>query len=276
MATCCFTVAILTNCASRQEYAAFVVAGSKYAGAIDELAATAAALQVESTSWSLIGDATDAPAGTNLLRIYEGGGEDDIAKMKELSKTQEHARLLAKYFTMLEQLSASDAPERTKVAITETVTQLSDLNVPIPNGQAIGDIAALAIDAHIQGALREEFKNRQILIRKELELQSLLIAALADDIKRAQERIKKDQEFTTLYTPFSEKKALAKPEDWVTKRQSLYIKSQAVTELVAAQQASIELKKIFEALIVGEVSLARINALIDELNRIVDVAEKIN
>ena len=75
--------------------------------------------------------------------------------------------------------------------------------------------------------------------------------------------------------PWQEKQPMSSPERWVAKRTRLYTGAMTTAMLGEARQASREMKEAFEALIAGKLTLARINAVIVQLDRLAEAAARL-
>ena len=262
-------------CAPKEEYAAFALAGTKYTAAVGELLDAAGAAQVESTSWALVADNADKEPPQLTVEHYRKKAEADRKRLELVLRLQEHARLLGRYFALLGQLAASDAPEETSKALEEVAVRLTTVEKQIQVPEVSAGLGRLAVDAGIHGALRRELESRQTVIRRELELQAVLLGHLQEQIEHAQQLRREIEESEVIIKPWQEKQPMSSPERWVARRTRLYTGATTAAMLGEARQASREMKEAFEALIAGKLTLARINAVIVQIDRLAEAAARL-
>ncbi|MCI5150033.1 MAG: hypothetical protein D3916_11710 [Candidatus Electrothrix sp. MAN1_4] len=269
---------LLSGCATpqRSEYAAFAQAGSGYAAAVDKLLVAAGEAQVDSTSWTLVGDKND---GGIDEATYKKRTQEDIDRLTELRRLRTHAQLLGNYFVQLEVLATSDAPDRAKSAIKGVVKSITDLS--LSSSEALPALPTLGrgiVDANIRAALKEELTSeRKEVLRKELQLQKVLLTQLSGQIAVALKEAKQIKEFDLVITPLiAGGSPLVKPENWVAKRHEVMYMSETVEELKLAATAACKMQVTFDALLSGEDVTGSINSLIIDIERILTIAEAIN
>ena len=274
---------LLSGCAlttpPRSEYAAFAQAGSGYAEAVDKLLVAAGQAQVDSTSWRLVADKNDLGKVDNAT--YDKKTKDDTDRLAAIKSLREHAGLLGVYFGHLESLATSDAPDRTKDAIQGVVKGITDLskglNTLYPNVfNALPPLTNIVVDEKVRGALREELEKRKDVIRKELQIQEKLLTVLKYQISHALTLAKNIKEQELVFAPLNAPSPLGKPEEWVAKRHEVIYIAATVEELDSARYAANKMKEAFEALLSGEDTTGRINALINDIESIIAVADAIN
>lgn len=268
-----FTGMVVTGCATpRTEFSTFAQAGGAYAVAVDKLLTAAGALQVDSTSWTIVAEKED---GTWDSGNYDILNRADTGRLQAIKRLSGHAQLLGQYFGMLESLATSNAPQQTKDAIGGVVKSLQGLNLQLPPGTpALPAIGELVVDLKIRKALQDELNARKETIRTELYLQEQLLKALSGDISHALRTRQQKQENTLVLAPLSGK-TLADPEKWVATRRKIVFAGGAVDELNQASEAATKLRRAFEGLLSGEVTVGRLNALVTDIQALLSVAETI-
>lgn len=266
---------ILTGCATAPtEYTAFAQAGAGYAAAVDKLLTSAGVAQVDSTSWTLIME--KATTGMND-EIYGEKDQADKARLKVISRLRIHARLLARYFGYLESLATSDAPEKTKIAIEGVVANLEKLPLSMPSSvSALPAFGKIAVSFRIKKALRQELDKRKDIIRNELKLQEELLKELTGDITHALALEKSAKEQQLVMDPITSEDPLKSEEKWVLTRREVVYMPITVEEMQLASGAARKMREAFEALLSGEDASGRINALITDVESILDVIDAIN
>lgn len=266
---------LLSGCAQRSEYAAFAQAGAKYAHAVDNLLVAAGKAQVDSTSWRLVADKKDIGKITHAK--YMEKAKLDEERLAVIKRLRLHSILLGQYFYHLEVLATSDAPNRAEAEIEEVVNGLQNLSsassVALPALPVLGQVV---IDGNIRTALKEELNKRQDIIRKELQLQAVLLDKLEGQISHALSTVKNIKEQEVVIPPLLADSPLANPEEWVAKRHEIVNLPGMVEELNLARNASDKMQETFDALLSGDDVVGRINALIIDIESILNIADAIN
>lgn len=270
----------------KSEYVDFAQAGSGYADAVGKLLVAAGKAQVDATSWTLVANKKDTGPVTNAT--YEQKTKDDTERLAVIKRLRDHAWLLGNYFGHLEALATSDSPDRTKGAIQGVMKGIShlskELNASYPDVfNALPQLASIAVDAKIRGALRDELDARKDVIRKELQIQEAVLTVLEGQISHAltlaKEIKEQDVVLAPLQIPCAEDNKpcpLEKPEEWVAKRHAVVYMATTVEEVNSARKAAKKMREAFEALLSGEETKGRINALIIDVESILAVTEAIH
>lgn len=267
---------IVSGCAgpTKSEYTVFAQAGAGYAAAVDKLLTAAGLAQVDSTSWTLVMEKNVTGMDD---KTYSAKSKADLDRLKEISRLRVHAKLLARYFGLLESLATSDAPEKTKTAIEGVVKSLESLFVNLPPAtSALPPFGKLVVDLKIRAALKSELEARKDVIRKHLQIQEALLAELTGDISHALTLEKGTKEQQLVIDPIVNNAPLKNPEKWVSTRREVIYMPVTVEELNSSSNAAKKLREAFEGLLSGEKSLGRINALITDIESILDVVDAIN
>ena len=276
---------LLSGCAlttpPRSEYAAFAQAGAGYAEAVDKVLVAAGEAQVDATSWTFAMDKNDG--GVNK-ESYSKLTTEDVKYLTKLQSLKEHSDLLGLYFSQLNSLATSDAPEKTKGAMEGVVKNLTDmsskLNASYPDiFNALPQLANIAVDMRIRGALREELDKRKDVIRRELCIQELLLKTLsmhiADGLKTGADAQKK----LLVTIPIISKDPLGKPEEWVSKRREVMYLTASTLSTSAGEVDSVastakKMRETFESLLAGDKdAMDRINALVREIENVLAVVK---
>nr|VFK48671.1 MAG: hypothetical protein BECKTC1821E_GA0114239_11244 [Candidatus Kentron sp. TC] len=274
---------ILTGCvgAPTKEYTAFAQAGSQYAAAIDKTLTAAGVAQVDSTSWALVQAKSRNPRKVVSDEDYTGRTNVDKKRLEIISNLRAHAKLLGRYFGHLESLATSDEPEKTKTAIEGVVAGLdklkSDGNLSAGTS-ALPAFGKLGVDLKIRSALKEELDARKDVIRRELELQEKLLQTLAEQISDALESTNRKQEKLLVKNRIMNPPKLEgkDAEKWVSTRRDIIYLPTMIGEISSASNAARKMREAFEALLSGEDAMGRINALIVDIESILDIVDAIN
>jgi uncharacterized coiled-coil protein SlyX len=259
---------------TRDEFKTFARAGSAYAGAVDRLLLAAGAAQVDSTSWTL---ALEKQTTGMDDKTYAARNEADVSRLEQISRLRRHAQLLGRYFSLAESLAASDDPAKTQAALDGVVSRLSDIKKELaPVLETLPDLGKAAVDLRIRGALRDELRRREPLLREHLAIQEQLLATLTDQVRKALSLGRQSQEQMLVMSPMLADSDLRNVEGWVSTRRRVLMASMAMDELEAASHAATELREAFEGIVAGNVTVAKMNALLADVHSLLSVAESID
>ena len=276
IASASFISLLFSGCTPpRPEFSAFAQAGSGYAVAVDKLLTASGTAQVDSTSWTLVSERQSTGMDQ---KTYDAKNNQDTLRLTQITKLRQHARLLGQYFGLLESLSSSDAPERTKKAIEGVVSNLEKITNDFgPLAKGLSVIGQVAVDFKIRSELKDELDKRKDTIRKSLAIQEQLLLELKGDITHALTLSKNIQEETLVSGPLLSEHAaqLKDPEQWVSKRRTVLNTSIAIDELSAASVAATKMREAFEGLITGENTIGRVNSLLTDIEALLSIAESI-
>ncbi|MCX7011887.1 MAG: hypothetical protein NTW86_04865 [Candidatus Sumerlaeota bacterium] len=263
---------------SRKEFALFAQAGKTYAAAEDALLTAAGDAQVDSTSWSLIAEKVDAAKTGKTVekQLYDDWTQEDEKRLKTIADLRAQARLLGRYFTQLGDLATSDAPERVQKAIEGTIASLTELGAPQEAGvSAVPSVAGVATDWWIRAALRHELEKRKDLIRLELAAHRKLVERVKGQIAQALTKSNEIQVDGLVLAPLRSANPINESVKWVALRHEMVNLPVSVAELDKAAHAATELSETFDSLVSGKLTMARLNALMTDVEALLSIAEKI-
>jgi len=268
---------LLTGCVStapKSDYTAFAQAGTAYASAVDKLLNLAGVAQVDSTSWTLINEKNTT---TEMdLKTYDTKTKIDVQRLEKITKLRTQAKLLAQYFSQLESLATSDAPEKTQIAIEGVVSNLGKLNSRLPNNvPALPALGKFMVDSKIRLALKNELEERKDLIRNELYIHEQLLEQLRNEISHALTLEKSTKEQTLVIDPFLNKSPLKDPENWASTRHNVVYMPITVEELRSAENAAKKMRETFETLLSGGDPKSQINTLLNDIDSILSIIETV-
>lgn len=256
-----------TGCRYSKEYQQLTEAGTKYTTAVDELLIKAGQLQVESTSENILSD-------DRIINItpskYQQLSEQDKEILEIIKEIRSHNRLLQKYFSKLDELARSDAPERTQQEIDGIANNLETIRSNLQTSRFFPDrgilqgIGHLAIHSKINGALREELKKRDRTILQELTIQEEMLKNVGEFMKHKVEVKRQAQERRYVIRPLVKKDAIANEEGWIEKRKEIFAIDTRVEQLENASSALETFKHVFQDSVEGKITSTRLkNALKD-------------
>jgi hypothetical protein len=272
------------GCKPAKEYANLAQAGTTYAVAIDNLLVATGNIEIDATSEKLLSNAALSPIS---LKQYRAASANDEELLEIIAKLRQHVKLLSRYFGLLYQLATSDAPDRAATAIGNSSsglignlnavgTQLRGSGFLTGNAAvAAGPITKLVVSGIIRGALRDELNERQITIRKELDLQERLLKALSARIQHDLQVTQQIREQRLVIDPLTTGKAIAKPDEWASNRRTVLTMKLTADQLQTAGDDVKKLREAFESLISGDLTLDRVDSLVADFDSLLTIAEKL-
>jgi len=269
----------LTDCASTRQYSRFAHVGSIYTAVLDRVLVVAGKVEIDANSERLLQD--DALSNRSLAD-YRAVSKVDVDNLKTISVLRAHGRLLGRYFSLLNDLATSDAPDRTKAAIDGTVVNLNQLGATLrgselmANAEAPGTAAKLVVAFGIHVVLREELGRRKETIEEELKTQEVLLPALAKAIETDVRMVNDLREERWVIEPLIAKAPISNPDEWVTRRRTVLTAEGTVGELRSAAGAARELRESFEDLVRGTLTLDRLNDVLTDLEATLALIEVVN
>jgi len=273
-------VGLVVGCApTTNEYAGFAQAGTTYAVAVDQLLVVAGNTGIDATSERFLQD--DALANVSL-ESYQKLTSVDRERLQIIGRLRAHARLLALYFSLVNQLATSDAPERAQQALGGVVDNLNSIGNQlrgskiVTNKDAITSVTSLVVGFSIRGMLKDELNKRKDTIQVELNTQEELLKALADAIQHDVSVINQSREQRLIINPLRAEEPISNPDQWVKNRRIILTSQATVEELKTASGAAKKLRLAFDNLVEGKLDLQQINTLLIDLDSILAVAEVIN
>jgi hypothetical protein len=122
-----FTVvaALTTGCRSSEEYKKLTDAGTKYAEAVNELLTTAGNIRIDLTSEQIL---RDDKQSNQSLENYMQRSQSDLKRLQIIEDVRNHNILLKKYFSTLQELATSDAPNEAQLEISGIATNLNRIS----------------------------------------------------------------------------------------------------------------------------------------------------
>ncbi|MEB3216722.1 MAG: hypothetical protein VKN72_10880 [Nostocales cyanobacterium 94392] len=256
-----------TGCKYSKEYQQLTEASSKYTTAVDGLLIKAGELQVESTSENILSD--DRLLNQTVPNYREKSNEDK-EMLQVINDIRSHNRLLQKYFSKLNELAQSKAPEDTQKEIDGIATNLQTISSSLKNSSffpkpgILQGIGNLAIHSKINGALRKELEKRDRVILQELTIQQELLKNLSGFMKNKVEMKRLAQEQRFVIRPLIDTEPVENEESWIEKRNEIFAIDTRVEEIENASVALGEFKTVFEDSVEGKITGVRLkNALKD-------------
>jgi hypothetical protein len=198
-----------------------------------------------------------------------------------LSDLRLHGHLLRAYFLALAALAESDAPTEIGAATEEIVTSLGALDEGIKRakvgGREVGDFTGVVVEIALAGfrraALERELKAHASSIERELDLQQAAMRAIGEQMRTDLEIVLAGLETTEIVRPFRDTRQL--PRRWPTSRREILKAAVSVESADAAADAAAGLKTSFVKLVEDRLGISDLQALISDIDRILDLIESV-
>lgn len=202
-------------------------------------------------------------------------------RLRILEDIRRHGRLLQEYFEALAALADSKAPASASAAAQSAFKGLSGLSESIRSARigqtTIGKLVPVVVEPVVAGfkagALEHELRQRAGTIANELALQQAALQAITGMLTvdvRAQMNLEESQQ---VVAPYARDAALAR--SWADARERLLETSAALANADAAARAAGALRQAFTALVEHRFDAAALQALLDDIDGVVDVAEAV-
>ncbi len=198
-----------------------------------------------------------------------------------LSDLRLHGHLLRAYFLALAALADGDGSTGIGAATEEIVTSLGALDERIKRAKvgdrAVGDftgaVVEIAVAAFRSAALERELKSHASVIERELDLQQAAMRAIGEQMRTDLEIVLAGLETTEIVRPFRGTRQL--PRRWPTSRREILKAAASVESADAAADAAAGLKISFVKLVEDRLGISDLQALIDDIDRVLDLIESV-
>ena len=269
--------ALASGCRSNTEYKKLTEAGNKYTLAVNQLLTTAGDIRIDATSEQLL---KDDRISNRSVDNYTKLSQVDRDRLKVLNDIRIHNQLLQAYFSKLQELAHSDAPEQTKKEIDGIANNLNSIGKKLQGTNLIANkavfqgVANIIVDSQIRGAMREELEKRNKTILQELTIQQEILNALGDSMQQDVALIKSAQEQRLVIRPLIQPEPIVQQDEWIQTRKKILTMDRKIAELRQASTALGEFKDIYQASVQGKLSIARINGVLQDMDSFLALIEK--
>jgi hypothetical protein len=203
-------------------------------------------------------------------------------RLQLLGDIQVHMLLMRNYFVALGALAQSDEPSSIGEAAKGTVNALGKVSDRIKNAKVgqlpianfVEPVVTIVVAQFQRAALEKELNTRATMIANELDLQKAAMEAIASDMRDNLMLIQAQEEQNIVLNPY--RLAVGPlPTNWSDKRKEFLKKNQVLQSVEAAATAANSLKMSFIALVENRLGSTDIEALLQDINRILTLIEAI-
>jgi hypothetical protein len=273
----------LTSCAARLgQFSQFAATGQTYAVALPAVLDVALQSTIDANSSELI-------AGRDNIRDRKeradelGKSDDEIrrrARAFQAIKTQTH--LLGAYFTGIAALAESDAGAglgKSTADAADALARISQDAAALQIGtasvkDALGEGVPIVVAAFKHARLEAVLKGTAESVGRSLDIHIALLDRLGEVIRGEQEVAIRNTKLVEIDRKYTEDGAL--PKRWKERRAELLLQEARLGELEEALQAAQKLKLAFVALVENQKPTASLTLLLQDVQRLISLAERIS
>ena len=261
------------------QFRQFSVAGVAYADAVGPLTEAAALAAVDVDSDVLIQTHGTLPQAERSQAVLKQNAEAR-RRFAVLADIARQARLLRSYFVALGGLAESDAPSQVGTAaqsVFESLGQVSDrVRTASVGDQPVDEFVAQAVPITVaefhRAALERELRARAETLWAYLEIQEAAIRAVVETLRGDLRGSLNARETREVVQPFLGDKL---PKGWRKTRREVLTYQVNAASAEAAARAAGQLKVAFVALVEGRFQASDLQALLEDIGRILTVVESV-
>ena len=267
------------GCATTKEYADFATTGVAYTKTLDAFLEKSDTTAIANSSEYLLvlRKRTLAEGQKQLPTELTQQLKDSLTTWNELNKKRhsqfqklrEQLGVMTLYFTRLNDLATSKAPEQIQQSMGGIVTKLNGLGVNLMGEPGFQDIfnkvTTLAVNSVIRSMLRQELEAHQRDILTALTIQERMLERFGKELQENLEAIRKNRA-DRLASQYTASAPITDPDGWVANRAALITWPDSVAELQKAGGSAKKVREAFESLLKGELTWDKINDILVELD----------
>lgn len=281
LALCLALAAACASTATLSRFDAFAQAGNQYARAVDALLQQAVQIQVDASSEKLLATRDDfGPVSRDEFRKQD---QVDRGFVDEITLLRRQVKLLADYFTALDALATSQAPQAFGSTLATTAGSLDALSQQLRGSALTRDPQAAQALASGAGslvvrraesrALQRELEARKETIARVLQLHVALLGVLRDQVQANLRFARNRQYEQQVLDPYLQSGAPLEPASWKVERLHGLGPADPVQQLDAAQSAARNLQTAWAKLLSHELGPEDLQAVTGELTPILAAAD---
>ncbi|WP_041547922.1 hypothetical protein [Chamaesiphon minutus] len=263
-------IALVSGCRSNDDYNKLGMAGSKYIDAVNLLLEEAADTRINLSSEQIL--ANDRGTVSINDAEYNKFSNSDREGLKEINRIIEHNLLLKRYFSLLQELANSDAPQKAEAEIERVAENLIQLGKVIDGdgttttaSSTLGSGVNFIVKLQIRAALKQELEKRGKLISNELKIQEEALQKINSRLLQQKRLLSQLQENRLVVRSITASIPIGNEDGWIAIRQKV-IKTNVMSEKFNnASLALSDFRKIFESFLEGKSDLAAINNFLVEV-----------
>ncbi|NJR31844.1 MAG: hypothetical protein HC778_01875 [Chamaesiphon sp. CSU_1_12] len=162
-------ITLISGCRSNDDYSKLGMAGSKYIDAVNLLLEEAADTRINLSSEQIL--ANDRGTISINATEYTKFSELDRDRIKSINRIIAHNLLLKRYFSLLQELANSDAPQKAEAEIEQVSKNLIQLGrvINVNGGSStaasstLGSGVNFIVRLQVRSALKQELEKTRVL-----------------------------------------------------------------------------------------------------------------
>ena len=263
-------VALISGCRSNDDYSKLGMAGSKYIDAVNLLLEEAADTRINLSSEQIL--ANDRGTISINATEYTKFSDLDRERLKSINRIIAHNLLLKRYFSLLQELANSDAPQKAEAEIEQVSKNLTQLGTAINvNGTSTAASSTLGagvnfiVKLQVRSALKQELEKRGKLISNELKIQEEALQEVSKILLREKGRLAQLQENRLVIRSITATTPIGNEDGWISIRQKVLTTNVMSEKFDTASSALNNFRSIFESFLEGKLDIASINNFLVEV-----------
>lgn len=260
------------------QFDAFARAGIQFTNAVTPVVDEAFETAVATDTLLLLRAREDLTDSAERLERLQSSDEVLRRRLRILNDVQRHVALLKSYFVAIRALAQTDEASGITTATQDLVGNLGQLNerisagIPRVNG-FLGRGVSVAVSRFQSAALNRELQANADTIERELDLQRAALMAIGDQMRADLESQFAAQYSERVELPYSRDGVLS--PDWSRRRMEAFRHQELLTSLGAAADAAHSLRVAYVALVEDRLDATGIQLLLDDIQRIITLAEDV-
>jgi hypothetical protein len=264
--------------------------GIKYADAVSEL--------IEVTTDTVIEDDSNTLLFLQILTSLEDKKEErklfekwlrehdrEVAALVEtLGRFRGHAAMLGAYFTNLQALAETDAPESTAKAVSElsatinevgkSISETEELVVSGAESDAFASLSGLVSKGIQSAKLRAALERDAPIIAEQLLLHEKLLRKLSNILKQSAKKASINEWKVEVLQPYKNRK-VNNQKAWKEARAGVLKSAFFSRTLDKATQAAKQMRMVWGNILAGETDLVSIRLLLSDINELTAVLNQL-
>ncbi len=273
-------LSVFPACVSTSHAKKLASAGIAYGRAMDALLRVTEESAVDADSARLLseGQGISRDARREVLEKHAAVTET----VADLDRLRRHARLLARYFGALGDLTSGDADREAADAIGAVASAVNDAGKALgasklispADRDALSQLARLTVRAARSRAIAKELETRASSIEQQLRIEHTVLEAIRRKLRSDLESVSELGLQRDVTRPYVED-AIVDPKAWIAARRAYLLSPQSIEVLHDAGEAAGKLRAAWIAFTEGRLDEAASRGLLSDLDSIVAFAEAV-
>ena len=263
-------IVFISGCRSNDDYNKLGMAGAKYIDAVNLLLEEAADTRINLSSEQIL--ANDRGITSISDDEYKKFSRLDRDRIKSLNRIISHNLLLKRYFSLLQELANSDAPQKAQVEIEQVSKNLVQLGrivnsstTSTTTSSSLGSGVNFIVKLQVREALKQELEKRGSLISNELKIQEEALRGISKIFQREKKELAQFQEERLVIRLITATTPIGNEDGWIAIRKKVITTNIMSEKFDNASLALGNFRNIFESFLEGKSDIASINNFLVEV-----------